>query len=49
MTHNCDFYFVEYNGETKQVGVNNLDGFILCGYMKMSITNAGNKQQHSVF
>jgi hypothetical protein len=42
-------FFVQYNGETKQESVNNLDGFILCSFMKVSIRNVGDKQQRRVF
>ena len=49
MTQNSDFYFVQYNGETKQGSVNNLDGSILWSFMKVSITNVGDKQQRRVF
>jgi len=28
MSHNSEFYFVQYNGDMKQEGVNNLDGLI---------------------
>jgi len=49
MSHNRDFYFVHYNGEMKQeCVVNNLDGFIFCSIMKVSITNARDKQQRRV-
>jgi len=49
MSRNSDFYFVHYNGESKQEGVvNNLDGFILCSIMKLSITNVRNEQQRRV-
>ena len=49
MTQKSDLYFVQYNGKTKQESVNNLDGFILCSFMKVSITNVGDKQQRRVF
>jgi len=49
MTHNKDFYFVHCNGERKQEGVNNLNGFILCSFRKVSITNVRDKQQRRVF
>jgi hypothetical protein len=45
MTHNSDFYFVRYNSETKPESVNNLDGFILCNFMKVSITNVPEQQR----
>ena len=49
MSRNSDFYFVHCNGETKQEGVvNHLDGFILCGIMKVSITNVRDEQQRRV-
>jgi len=39
MRYERDFYFVQYNGETKQECVDILKGFILCGFVELSITN----------
>jgi hypothetical protein len=39
MTYNSDFYFVQYNGKTKQAYVNYSINFIVCGFMEVSITN----------
>jgi hypothetical protein len=35
MIHNSDFYFFQYNGETKQEYVNNLNIFILRGFLEV--------------
>ena len=49
MSRYNDFYFVHYNGATKQGSfVNNLDGFILCSILKVSITNVRDEQQRRV-
>jgi len=49
MSSNSYFYFDQYNGETKQeVVVNNVDGFILCSKLKVSITNVRDEQQRRV-
>ena len=48
MSRDSDFYFVHYNVESKQEGVNNLDGFILYSIMKVSIINVGEEQQRRV-
>ena len=45
MSRDSDIYFVQYKGDMKQEGVNNLDGFILCSIMKVSITNVRDEQQ----
>jgi hypothetical protein len=49
MSRDKDFYFVHYNGATIQGSfVNNLDGFILCSIVKVSITNVRDEQQRRV-